>query len=153
MNSPGDSPERAAKRTADFTTENGARRGRVTGVVVRDAARIAMRRTISFGRGARSLALGPIEDSVRAATEIGGETGAFVRDAVIGVLEGTGQVVRVTAPAVRDVVAGSIRGSRNAEVSVEDAGRWWREPLWERRPSVWTALRLRSPRRQAHWKP
>ena len=122
-NSPGDSPGRAAKRTADFTSENSERRDRVTGVMVRDAARAAMRRTISFGRGARGLALGPIEDSVRAATAIGGETGAFVRDAVIGVLEGTGQVVKVTAPAVREVVAGSIRGSGNAEVSVEDTGR------------------------------
>ena len=120
---PDDSPERAAKRTADLTTKNPAPRGRVTGVVVRDAARAAMRRTISFGRGARGLARAPIEGSVRAATEIGGETGAFVKDAVIGVIEGTGQVVRVTAPAVREVVAGSIRGSSSAEANIEDAGR------------------------------
>ncbi len=40
-NIPDNSPERASNRTADLTTKNPAPRGRVTGVVVRDAARAA----------------------------------------------------------------------------------------------------------------
>ena len=46
-----------------------------------------------------------------------------MRDTVIGVVEGTAQVVTVSTPAVREVVVGAIRGSNRVEVEIDAAGR------------------------------
>ena len=49
----------------------------------------------------------------RAVGGVGLEAGALVRDAVIGVVEGTGQVVSITSPAIKEVVAGGLSGNSN----------------------------------------
>lgn len=73
-----------------------------------------------MGSRANTAARGVARGSARAAGGIGIESGALVRDAVIGVVEGTGQVVSVTAPAIRDVVAGGVRAgnARSGEKNV-----------------------------------
>ncbi len=76
---------------------------------VRHSARMAVSWTRSVGHGAGHLAQVSVEETLRAVGEISGETTSFVRDAVIGVIEGTEQVVAVTTPAVRQVVVGAIR--------------------------------------------
>ena len=68
---------------------------------MRSAALRAARGTRSVSRGAGNLAKEAVEGAMQAVGEIGGETRAFVRDTVIGVVEGTGQLVTVTSPAVR----------------------------------------------------
>ena len=54
---------------------------------------------------------------------MGGEAGAFVRDTVIGVIQGTGEAVTISRPVVREVVLGAIRGSTRAKSDIGDAGR------------------------------
>ena len=88
--------ERVAQQVKKSLDPNNRGRRRLTGSAVRAAAVLAAKRTRSVGRGASNLAREAVEGAVVAVAEIGGETGAFVRDSVIGVVEGTGQVVTVT---------------------------------------------------------
>ena len=76
---------------------------------MRDASIRAVRGVRLVGGRANTAARGVARGSARAVGGIGVESGALVRDAVIGVIEGTGQVVSVTAPAIKDVVAGGVR--------------------------------------------
>lgn len=64
-----------------------------------------------------------MEGTVRAVGEVCGEGAAFVRDAVVGVLEGTGEMATVTTPTLRDVVIGAIRGSGRVRTNVGDVAR------------------------------
>ena len=79
--------------------------------VAQNASTSAMSRTRRFGLGARSAAVAAVTGAVRAADEIKGEASDFVRDAVIGVMEGTGQVAKISRPVVRDVVSAAVRSS------------------------------------------
>ena len=70
-----------------------------------------MRRTRQFGAGAGNVAVDAVNGAVRATDEIRGEATGFVRDAVIGVFVGAGQVAKIGAPVLRDVVSGAVRTS------------------------------------------
>ena len=118
-----DRSERVAQQVKETLAPDNRARRRLTGAVVRDAARVAVKGTRSAGRGASNLAREAVEGAVQAVAEIGGETRAFVRDTVIGVVEGTGQVVTVTTPAVREVVVGAIRASSGVNADVGEIGR------------------------------
>ena len=118
-----DRSERVAQQVKETLAPDNRARRRLTGAVVRDAARVAVKGTRSVGRGASNLARETVEGAVQAVAEIGGETRAFVSDTVIGVIEGTGQVVTVTTPAVREVVVGAIRGGGRVGHEVGDIGR------------------------------
>ncbi len=74
-----------------------------------------------FGMGAGSVAADAVAGAIKATEEITGETTAFVRDAVVGVMEGTGQVAKVGRPVVKDVVASAIRSSIEVGGNVPDA--------------------------------
>ena len=83
---------------------------RTTSSVLRDATTRTVRGVRAASGRANSAARGVAGGSMRAVGGIGAESGALVRDAVVGIVEGTGQVVSVTTPAIRDIVAGGIRG-------------------------------------------
>ena len=65
-------------------------------------------RTRRFRRGAGRVAADTVSGAIRAADEISGEATVFVRDAVIGVIEGTGKVAKVSKPVVREVAAAAV---------------------------------------------
>ena len=94
--------------TDSAASARGGSRG-MTRSIMRDASSRAVRGVRFVGSRANTATLGVARGSARAAGGIGMETGALVRDAVIGVVEGTAQVVSVTAPAIKDVVSGGVR--------------------------------------------
>ena len=110
----------APARPGGATSERERSRA-TTRSIMRDASGRAVRGVRFVGSRANTAARGMARGSARAAGGIGIESGALVRDAVIGVVEGTGQVVSVTAPAIRDVVSGGVRegnaGSDDKNVS------------------------------------
>ncbi len=77
----------------------------------RSASASAMRRTRRVGVSARFAAADAVSGAVEAANEISGEATGFVRDAVNGVMQGAGQVAKVSRPMVRDIVAAAVRRS------------------------------------------
>ena len=77
-------------------------------------------RTRRLGRDARRAAADTMTRAIRAADEITVETTDFVRDAVVGVFEGTGEVVRASRSVVRDVVSAAVRRSTETGASVPD---------------------------------
>ena len=68
----------------------------------------ALSRTRRFGRGAGRVAADTVSGAIKAADEISGEATVFVRDAVIGVIEGTSRVAKVGKPVVREVAAAAV---------------------------------------------
>lgn len=109
----------SSTRRSGATSERDRSRA-TTRSIMHDASIRAVRGVRFVGSRANTAARGVARGSARAAGGIGIESGALVRDAVIGVVEGTGQVVSVTAPAIRDVVAGGVRAgnARSGEKSV-----------------------------------
>jgi len=95
---------------------------RLTSSAVRVAALLATRGVPTVGRGAGHFAREAVEGAVNAVGEISGETTSFVRDTVIGVIEGTEQIVSVTAPAIKEVVSGAISGGREVSENVVEVG-------------------------------
>ena len=119
MNHPSDPEERISQQTrVNLDREMGYRR-RIVDAAVRSAVSIASSGTRAAGRGARNAMKGAIQ----AVGEIGGETLAFVKDTVIGVVEGAAQVTTIAAPAVRDIVASAVGRSHRAGADVGEAGR------------------------------
>ena len=92
-----------------------------TSDLVRNASASAVSRTRRFGVGAGSAAVDAMAGALKAADEITGEATEFVRDAVIGVMEGTGQVAKVSRPVIRDVVSAAVMSSSELGGSVPDA--------------------------------
>ena len=86
--------------------------------VAQNASMSAMSRTRRFRIGAGSAAVEAVTGAIRAADEITGEASDFVRDAVIGVMEGTGRVAKISKPLVRDVVSAAVRSSSELGGSV-----------------------------------
>ena len=80
----------------------------------------AVRRTRRFGAGASSAAVDAVNGAIRATDEITGEATGFVRDAVIGVMEGTERVARVGRPVVKDVVSAAVRSSTELGGSIPE---------------------------------
>lgn len=84
-----------------------------------------LNRTRRIGRGAGRVAADTVSGAIRAADEISGEASVFVRDAVIGVIEGTSRVAKVSKPVVREVASAAIISSTelggNAPESVRQA--------------------------------
>ena len=68
-------------------------------------------RTRRFRRGANRVAADTVSGAIRAADEISGEATVFVRDAVIGVIEGTSEVAKVSKPVVREVASAAALSS------------------------------------------
>ena len=87
---------------------------RTTRSIMHDASIRAVRGVRFVGSRANTAARDVTRGSAHAVGGIGVESGALVRDAIVGVVEGTSQVVSVTAPAIRDVVAGGIREGNSA---------------------------------------
>ncbi len=77
----------------------------------RNTSSSALTRTRRFGKGASRVAADTVSGAIRAADEISGEATVFVRDAVIGVIEGTGKVAKVSKPVVREVAAAAVLSS------------------------------------------
>ncbi len=65
-------------------------------------------RTGRFRKGARRAAVDAVSGAKNAADEISGEAKVFVRDAVIGVIEGTGRLAKVSRPVVRAAAAAAL---------------------------------------------
>lgn len=80
-------------------------------------------RTKRFHRNASRVASGTVSGAIRAADEISGEATFFVRDAVIGVVEGTGRVARFSRPVIREVVSAAILTSSERGDSIRKASR------------------------------
>ena len=84
-----------------------------------------MSRTRRLGRGASRAAADAVSSAIRAADEISGEATVFVRDAVIGVIEGTSGVAKVSRSVVREVAASAVLSSAelggNARESIKQA--------------------------------
>jgi membrane protein len=82
-------------------------------------------RTRRIGRGAGRVAADTVSGAIKAADEISGEASVFVRDAVIGVIEGTSRVAKVSRPVVREVASAAVISSTelsgNAPESVRQA--------------------------------
>ena len=74
----------SVRRIRETLVQDAGASRRITGNAVRSAASRAARRARSAGRGAGGLARDAVEGAVHAVGEIGGETRAFVKDAVIG---------------------------------------------------------------------
>ena len=68
-------------------------------------------RTGRIGRGASRVAADTVSGAIKAADEISGEASVFVRDAVIGVIEGTSRVASVSRPVVREVASAAVISS------------------------------------------
>lgn len=68
-------------------------------------------RTRRIGRGAGRAASDTVSGAIKAADEISGEASIFVRDAVIGVIEGTSRVAKVSRPVVREVASAAVISS------------------------------------------
>ena len=80
-------------------------------------------RTRLFHRNASRVASGTVSGAIRAADEISGEATFFVRDAVIGVVEGTGRVARFSRPVIREVVSAAILSSSQRGDNIRKASR------------------------------
>ncbi len=85
------------------------------------ASESALNLTRRFGLGAGKVAVEAVSGAIKAADEITGETTEFVRDAVVGVIEGTNQVARAGRPVVRDVVSAAVRSSTELGGSIPEA--------------------------------
>lgn len=90
---------------------------------VRSAWRAAGSGARSTGSGAAHLGLGAVSSAVQAIQEVGSEAGSLVRDTMVATIEGTHQVVAVSAPAVREMVAVAIHSSRNTGSDAAEIGR------------------------------
>lgn len=71
----------------------------------------ALSRVRRFGVSAERVAADTVSGAIKAADEISGEATVFVRDAVIGVIEGTSKVAKVSKPVVREVAAAAVLSS------------------------------------------
>ena len=80
-------------------------------------------RTRRLGRDARRVAVHAVNGAIRAADEITVETTEFVKDAVVGVIESTGEVAKVSRSVVRDVVSAAVRSSTDAGGSVPEVSK------------------------------
>ena len=78
--------------------------------VTRDAS-AAVGRTRRLGISAGSAAVQSVTGAINAAGEVTGEASNFIRDTVMGVMEGTGKVAKISRPVVREVVAAAVRSS------------------------------------------
>ena len=108
----------AASQVHAALSRAGDSRHGITGDSVRWAAHRAAAAARRLGGGVEHLASGAVDGTMRAAVEIGSETTGFVRDAVIGVVEGSEQVIRVGAPAIGEAVLGALRGTTVASTEV-----------------------------------
>ena len=92
---------------------------------VEDASESAMSGAKRLGRNARRGAAGAFSGAVRAADEISGEASVFVRDAVVGVIQGTSKVATVSKPVVREVasaaVLNSVESGKDSPESIKQA--------------------------------
>lgn len=70
-----------------------------------------MSRTRRIRRGAGRVAADTVSGAIKAADEISGEASVFVRDAVIGVIEGTSRVAKASRPVVREVTSAAVISS------------------------------------------
>ena len=122
MTSPGQRSHQVAQSIRASLTREARAGQRLTGSAVRLAALLATRGVPSVGRGAGHLAREAVESAVKAVQEVSGETTEFVRDTVVGVMEGTEQIVSVAAPAVKEVVSGAISGGREVSDNVVEVG-------------------------------
>ncbi len=68
-------------------------------------------RTRRISIGASRVAADTVSGAIRAADEIRGETSVFVRDAVIGVIEGTSRAAKVSRSVVREVASSAVISS------------------------------------------
>ena len=80
-------------------------------------------RTRRFHRNASRVASGTVSGTIRAADEISSEATYFVRDAVIGVIQGTGRVARFSRPVIREVVSAAILTSSERGDDIRKASR------------------------------
>ena len=87
---PEQSSEPFIARARDTLTRSARlRRRHTTRAVMRYASVMAINGTRSVGRRASTGARDAVENAVNALGAMGGETRAFIRDAVVGVVEGT----------------------------------------------------------------
>ena len=95
----------------------------VSGRVVQSAVHRAVTRIRSAGHESVHLARGAAEGAVLAVVEVAGETRAFIGDTVVGVVGATGQLFTVTAPVLKGVVVGTVRGANKANTDPVEASR------------------------------
>ncbi len=81
------------------------------GDLLRSVTSSALVRTRRLGRGASKAAADTVSSAIKAADEITGEATVFVRDAVIGVIEGTSRVAKVSKPVVKEVASAAVLSS------------------------------------------
>ena len=74
-----------------------------------------------FRLGARRMAADTVSSAIRAADEITGEATGFVRDAVVGVIEGRRAVAKLGKPFIRDVVSAAVLTSSELGGSVRES--------------------------------
>ena len=74
-----------------------------------------------FRLGARRVAVDAVSGAIRVADEITGEATGFVRDAVIGVIEGRRAVAKLGKPFIRDVVSAAVLTSSELGGNVREA--------------------------------
>lgn len=78
-------------------------------------------RTRRIGRSAGRVAADTVSGTIKAADEISGEASVFVRDAVIGVIEGTSRVAKVSRPVVREVASAAVISSTELGASTPES--------------------------------
>ena len=78
-------------------------------------------RTRRIGRSAGRVAADTVSGAIKAADEISGEASVFVRDAVIGVIEGTSRVAKVSRPVVREVASAAVISSTELGASTPES--------------------------------
>ena len=76
-------------------------------------------RRISIGAG--RVAADTVSGAIRAADEISGEASVFVRDAVIGVIEGTSRAAKVSRSVVREVASSAVISSTELGADVPES--------------------------------
>ena len=106
---PGDSVSKSIRRTLSKRVKGAADVVDTTAEVTRDMTSAALRGAKGSVEETQRVAGDAIDGAVRAGSEAGSDLGAVAKGAVIGVIQGVGEVTRVTAGTFSDAAAAAVR--------------------------------------------